>query len=172
MNKGLKNSLIFEMTCNTDGSMLFAASEVGPWVYIVAKDMWYDLSGLSAPQQTYWGVDYIPALRTARFSTDGRGIWDFKIGTFSGVEDIVADGGISVSVYPNPCQERLFVSVDNMNQSELLITLLTLDGRMIKTERPASGSTVEVDMSGLPAGVYLVAVSNGKERKVVKVVRE
>lgn len=172
MNKGLKNSLIFEMTCNTDGSMLFAASEVGPWVYIVAKDMWYDLSGLSAPQQTYWGVDYIPALRTARFSTYGRGIWDFKIGTFSGVEDIVADSGISVSVYPNPCQERLFVSVDNMNQSELLITLLTLDGKTIKTERPASGSTVEVDMSGLPAGVYLVAVSNGKERKVVKVVRE
>ncbi len=172
MNKGLKNSLIYEMTCNSDGSLLFAASEVGPWVYIVAKDQWYELSGLSAPQQTYWGVDYIPVLRTARFSTYGRGIWDFKIAVFNGVEDIAAGGGITVSAYPNPCRERLNISAGSMEQSELLMTLLTLDGRMIKTERLSSGSNVQIDMSGVPAGVYLVAVINGKDRKVIKVVRE
>ncbi len=172
MSNGLKNSLIYEMTCNTDGTILFAASEVGPWVYIVANNMWYDLSGIAAPQQTYWGVDYIPALRTARFATYGRGIWDFKISTFSGVNDIIANAGFTVSTYPNPCKESLNISVDNINQSELLITLITLDGKTIKTERPASGSNVQMDLSSLPAGVYLLSVEQSGTRKVVKVVRE
>ena len=30
-----------------------------------------------APDQTYWTVDYIPEINTARFGTYGRGIWDF-----------------------------------------------------------------------------------------------
>ena len=29
--------------------------------------------------QTYWSVDYIPEINTARFGTYGRGIWDFVI---------------------------------------------------------------------------------------------
>ena len=35
--------------------------------------------GVSAPDQTYWSVEYIPELLTARFGTYGRGIWDFKM---------------------------------------------------------------------------------------------
>lgn len=173
MSTGLKNTLIFEMTCNEDGTLLFAASEVGPWVYIDTKRQWYNLSGLSAPQQTWWSVDYVSALRTARFGTYGRGIWDFKIATYNGLEELLAGAAsLEVSVYPNPCKERLNISVGNMDQNDLLISLLTLDGKTLKTERPASGGHVEVDMSGLPAGIYLVAVSNGKDRKVVKVVKE
>ncbi len=173
MSAGMKNSLIFEMTCNADGTLLFAASEVGPWVYVVAKSKWYDLSGLAAPQQTYWSVDFIPALNTARFGTYGRGIWDFKIATFNGIDDqIIAGTGLSVSVFPNPCKERLNISVGNMDQGDLLITLLTLDGKTLKTERPGSGSHVEVNMSRLPAGVYLVAVQQGSRREVVRVVKE
>lgn len=173
MSKGMKNSLVFEMTCNSDGSMLFAASEVGPWVYIVDKGQWYDLSGLAAPQQTYWGVDYIPALRTARFCTYGRGIWDFKISTFSGIEDIIANaGGLKVSVYPNPCVDRLTVTSPALEDGRGVITVLTLEGRMVQTLRPEAGTNASVNMQGLPAGVYLVMVSNGKSKESVRVVKE
>jgi hypothetical protein len=173
MSTGLKNSLIFEMTCNEDGTLLFAASEVGPWVYIAAKNQWYNLSGVGAPQQTYWGVDYVPALRTARFGTYGRGIWDFKIATYNGIEDIVAgNAGLSVSVYPNPCTDFLIVSSSSLVNYNTVITILTLDGRMVQTLKPAEGLPARISMEGLPAGVYLVAVSSGKLREVVRVVKE
>jgi len=46
-------------------------------VYIAEEGIWEDLAGISAPDQTYWSVEYIPELNTARFGTYGRGIWDF-----------------------------------------------------------------------------------------------
>jgi hypothetical protein len=46
-------------------------------VYIAEDEEWTDLAGISAPDQTYWSVEYIPELNTARFGTYGRGIWDF-----------------------------------------------------------------------------------------------
>ena len=38
---------------------LFAATEVAPMYYIPETDTWYDLSGLDAPYQTYWAVEYV-----------------------------------------------------------------------------------------------------------------
>ena len=54
-----------------------SSTEIGPYVYIVEDETWIDLAGISAPDQTYWSVEYIPELNTARFGTYGRGIWDF-----------------------------------------------------------------------------------------------
>jgi photosystem II stability/assembly factor-like uncharacterized protein len=172
MSKGMKNSLIFEMTCNEDGSMLFAASEVGPWVYIVAKDQWYDLSGLSAPQQTYWGVDYVPALRTARFCTYGRGIWDFKIATFSGIDEVVAGNRLNLSVYPNPFSDYLNISTSTLNESQTVIELFNLQGQLVRTLRPVNSSSVQVPVNDLPAGVYVLTVSDGKVKEARRVVKE
>ena len=173
MSAGLKNSLIFEMTCNEDGSLLFAAYEVGPWVYLASKNQWYNLSGVGAPQQTYWGVDYIPALRTARFGTDGRGIWDFKIATYNGLEEIIAgNSGLSLSVYPNPCRDWLTLTTSALPGEKITISILNIEGRLVKTISQASAEPVRINTEGLPAGVYLVSVSCGGKREVKRVIKE
>jgi hypothetical protein len=77
LNEGLPNTLVFELAGTPDDAYFFAATEVGPYVYIVEDETWIDLAGISAPDQTYWSVEYIPELHTARFGTYGRGIWDF-----------------------------------------------------------------------------------------------
>jgi len=77
LNEGLPNTLVFELAGTPDDAYFFAATEVGPYVYIVEDEEWTDLAGISAPDQTYWSVEYIPELNTARFGTYGRGIWDF-----------------------------------------------------------------------------------------------
>jgi hypothetical protein len=76
-NEGLPNTLVFELAGSPDDDYFFAATEVGPFVYIVENGEWTDLAGISAPDQTYWSVEYILELNTARFGTYGRGIWDF-----------------------------------------------------------------------------------------------
>jgi len=77
LDQGLPNTLVFELVGTTDNEYFFAATEVGPYVYIAEDEEWVDLAGISAPDQTYWSVEYIPELNTARFGTYGRGIWDF-----------------------------------------------------------------------------------------------
>ncbi len=77
MDNGLPNTLVFELSGTPDDNILFAATEVGPYAYSTYDEEWFLISGLSAPDQTYWTVDYIPNINTARFGTYGRGIWDF-----------------------------------------------------------------------------------------------
>ena len=78
-SENLPNTLVYEIAGTPDDDYFFAATEVGPYVYIAEEDTWQDLAGISAPDQTYWSVEYIPELNTARFGTYGRGIWDFII---------------------------------------------------------------------------------------------
>jgi PKD repeat protein/photosystem II stability/assembly factor-like uncharacterized protein len=89
ITNGLPSTLIFEIALNTGENLLFAASELGPFLYDVANNQWVTLYDETAPAQTYWSVDYIPALNTARFGTYGRGLWDFVTGELPGVNYIV-----------------------------------------------------------------------------------
>ena len=79
MDSGLPNTLVFQISGTPDDEVLFAATEVGPYVYSKNENEWFLASGLSAPDQTYWSVDFIPEINTARFGTYGRGIWDFVL---------------------------------------------------------------------------------------------
>jgi len=98
ITNGLPNTLVFELAATEDESILLAATEVGPYAYVPEEDLWYDLAGLAAPDQTYWSVDYIPQIATARFGTYGRGIWDFTLGGYYWIVpgDVNQDGIINV----------------------------------------------------------------------------
>jgi len=79
MNAGLPSTLIYALAISPDGANLFAATEVGPYYYDRGNSMWVDI-GASAPDNIYWNVDFISALNIARFSTYGRGLWDYDLG--------------------------------------------------------------------------------------------
>ncbi len=171
MNNGLKNTLIFEMVSNEDGSLLFAASQVAPWVYVKRLDKWFDLSGVGAPQQTWWSVDYVPSMKTARFGTYGRGIWDFRIESFTGMEEILAGTkNICIKTWPNPASDQLNISLDEHLTGRTVISLVALDGRVVKTVTYADGippeSFVTLSLTNVPAGIYVVRVG-GQFSKVV-----
>lgn len=86
MATGLPSTMVFDLAISADGQQLFAATELGPYWYDRQASTWIDISGTTAPEQTWWDVDYIDATRTARFATYGRGIWDFVVssdGVFS-----------------------------------------------------------------------------------------
>ena len=76
-DNGLPNTLVYEIVCLPDVSMIFAATEVGPYAYSFDEGHWEDISADNAPDQTYWTVDYIHEIHTVRFGTYGRGIWDY-----------------------------------------------------------------------------------------------
>ena len=95
LNNGLPNTLVYEITGTPDDSYFFAATEVGPYIYINNEGTWKNLADIYAPDQTYWSVEYIPELNTARFGTYGRGIWDFIINTVL-LGDVNLDGLINI----------------------------------------------------------------------------
>lgn len=98
MSAGLPNTLVFQLAATPEEDLLFAATEVGPYVYVADNQEWVDLTGIGAPDQVYWCVEYIPEIQTARFGTYGRGIWDFVLDDYYWISagDLNDDGTVNV----------------------------------------------------------------------------
>lgn len=79
MNTGLPSTMVFDLAISSNGQHLFAATEVGPYYFDTSLGSWQDIGALGAPEQQYWDVDFVDAQNIARFSTYGRGIWDFVL---------------------------------------------------------------------------------------------
>ena len=58
-DQGLPNTLVYGLACLPDESMIFAATEVGPYCFSFDDGNWEDMSNDAAPEQVYWSVEYI-----------------------------------------------------------------------------------------------------------------
>ena len=153
MSEGLPSTLVFALAANEDESMLFAATEAGPYVFIQQDAKWYDLTGQTTPAQTYWSVEYLPESKVARFGTYGRGIWDFEI------EEIVtsADNGeetFSLSVYPNPTSNILYIH----SSKRSIYRIYNSNGRLM-SDGSIDGE-VEQNVEQWPDGIYYIKVKD------------
>ena len=75
---GLPRTLVLDLAWAADGSGdLYAATESGAWRYRDGTGAWEDLLGCAAPATTYWSVEVLGGGELVRFSTYGRGIWDY-----------------------------------------------------------------------------------------------
>ncbi|MCB1634658.1 MAG: hypothetical protein KDI51_08720 [Xanthomonadales bacterium] len=81
MEEGLPNTFVRALGISADGQHLFAATRAGAFYFDRAAGRWIDLTTAGAPNQMYMHVDYLDDQGVARFSTFGRGIWDFVVAT-------------------------------------------------------------------------------------------
>lgn len=174
MTEGLPPTLVFELTSNQDESLLFAATEAGPFVYVAAEEKWYDMSGEYAPNQTYWSVEFIDEFNIVRFGTYGRGVWDFQVvNTVSTASpEQVAN---KLKVYPNPTNGVVTITNNEALQEETLVKVLNMSGQTLLEKAIAgNGNNLDetLDLSNLSAGTYIIQLLNGKQRKFAKVVVE
>ncbi len=79
LNTGLPATFVTELELNDTESLLFAATDAGPYVYIFATGQWYPLTGAATPLQTYKSVEYLSSTTTVRFTSYGRGVWDLVL---------------------------------------------------------------------------------------------
>jgi len=80
---GLPATLVYGLAATETEDLLFAATEVGPYLYQASTKRWTPISAGKAPHRTYWSVEYLPNQRTARFGTYGRGIWDCDVSSLT-----------------------------------------------------------------------------------------
>ncbi|MCO6493207.1 MAG: T9SS type A sorting domain-containing protein [Phaeodactylibacter sp.] len=164
MADGLPATLAFDIDGNEDESLLFAATEAGPYVYIEEQGRWFDMSGLCAPAQTYWSVEYLPEEKAARFGTYGRGIWDFSIEALTPLATAAPES--PARIYPNPAGRRLNIDLPPGNWS---IQLFDNSGRIIRQKNSARNPE-ELEVEQLPRGVYYLRLHDGRKAKMEKVV--
>lgn len=70
-------------------------------------------------------------------------------------------GAFPMSAYPNPVNDVLRVNYSLPAQSEVMLNITALDGRVVSSQNLGTqqgANTTTVDVSGLSAGVYLVTL--------------
>ncbi len=165
-SEGLPATLVFGFASTPDESLLFAATEAGPYVFIAEEERWYYLGGSCAPAQAYWSVEYLPGQRTARFGTYGRGIWDFEL------EPAVATANATpapdrLMVIPNPVNGPFRIQLPTGHWH---LQLADASGRPVQFWEKAAGA-IRADAANLPSGLYtLYARSAGHKALSAKVI--
>lgn len=153
MTNGLPPTLVHEITGDPTDSLLFAATEVGPFVYVSGDNQWYDLTAMGMPDVNCWSVEYIDALDVVRWGTHARGLWDLNLQNpaVSLDEEEVANW----SVFPNPAwgQVRFSQALDDG-------VLMDLQGRVL---RQWSTPIDRLDLSDLSTGKYVLRSSEGAQ---------
>lgn len=161
MVNGLPSTLVYGLACTPDESLIFAATESGPYVYKQSDTTWYYLGGTSAPDELFWSVEYIPSLHIARFGTYGRGIWDFVLDTsmYVGTENYHLL--TTTNIYPNPAAEKVYISLANSTLQNASLQLFNQMGQNVKTQQ-VNHFPAEMSLDGLPCGSYLLRIISAK----------
>jgi hypothetical protein len=90
--------------------------------------------------------------------------------TYSNIISITGSAnlsGASVSVYPNPVKAAGSITIHNNLPVGSKAWLTDINGRLLKAI--TINSTIEtVDISRLPAGIYVLRLNNGVMKKIIK----
>jgi hypothetical protein len=161
MNVGLPNTMVFRMAAAPNDEFIFAATEVGPYVYTPSDQQWHFIGGGFAPEQTYWWVEYVPQMKTARFASYGRGIWDFRIESPLSTKTIDKS---ELTLYPNPAKD--FFSIRGLESGEKAwVDVYGLDGKLQFKQQISGSENINLPKNVVP-GLYLV-ILNRKGKKPV-----
>lgn len=76
-----------------------------------------------------------------------------------------------MQVSPNPSMGSLNIAL-GATYSEIEITLVQVNGQIVRNEEYSNASSVTVDLTTVASGIYFLEVKADDEVRIVKVVRE
>ncbi|MEO5646878.1 MAG: MopE-related protein, partial [Chitinophagaceae bacterium] len=91
--------------------------------------------------------------------------------------EIAANTAISLStkegIYPNPAKDKITIKSEGALNSQNIMQIIDVSGKMysLRSVKNTSHNMVEMDISHLNKGVYLVKIKSGKNNKTVRFVK-
>jgi len=132
LGQDMPKAFFYDFDLTGDEKAIFAATSVGPYIYIFGADRWFPIIDGNTPDQVWWSVNYNDRTKTARFATYGRGIWDFK------VENIVTSVEVNkfakltkVELYPNPANEYINIDFSKVGGQINSARIFDIEGNLI-----------------------------------------
>lgn len=132
LGKDMPKAFFYDFDLTGDEKAIFAATSVGPYVYISGADRWFPIIDNNNPDQTYWSVNYVDRTNTARFATYGRGVWDFKVESIiTSVENNETSKFSKVELFPNPANDFINIDFSKINGTINSARIFDIDGNLI-----------------------------------------
>jgi hypothetical protein len=152
---GMPPTMAFALALNEKEDKLFVATEAGPFAMSLNQNIWFPMHGESAPNQTYWSVEYLPTSDVVRFGTYGRGIWDFRIeNEVSGIAEF--EDFEHIVLHPNPSSD--WIALKTPAEKSLpagKFTIMDINGNIIIRDKYQSDP---IPIHSLAAGSYIISL--------------
>ena len=91
------------------------------------------------------------------------------------IETEIGEGEHGVEVYPNPAKDVVSIQVNSVNNKDsYIVKVVDVMGRVVSSEvvNNATGSFISnLNITALPAGIYLVSVESNGTREVTKLIK-
>ncbi|MCD4768808.1 MAG: T9SS type A sorting domain-containing protein [Bacteroidales bacterium] len=96
--------------------------------------------------------------------------WDLSVG-IDDTEELM-----EVNAFPNPVTDLVRLDISSAEYREISVEILSITGTIVKTlkfEGPFNGRIVEINMSEVNPGLYLMRVSsgNGKLNRAIRLIK-
>lgn len=85
----------------------------------------------------------------------------------TGIEDLEQKG---LSIYPNPCQDYFWLEMGDY-EGMLNVSIISLTGRVVKTNKLQYISRERIDMTGLQTGMYIIRLQTSEGSFVKKILK-
>ncbi|MCX7908556.1 MAG: hypothetical protein N2560_03450 [Ignavibacteria bacterium] len=181
LDRNIPSTLFYDIEFNEDETLLFAGTEIGPFVYHFPERRWHFLGGENCPDNIFWDVEYLPNLKTIRYATYGRGIWDFKIEKVLGVEQIdnSFERELDIKLLSKNIGNDFHFQIISNPGDFLTVNIYDIEGRIVK--RIWNGVVTNENMNfhwdcksengkSIPSGKYFCIVSNKHTAKYVSLI--
>jgi hypothetical protein len=83
---------------------------------------------------------------------------------------VKANGGFTVTAHPNPVTDKLQVSTSGSQGANPSISVIDVTGKVITTIA-VTGTTTEINMSGMAKGIYSIRYIDDSHAQTIKVVK-
>lgn len=78
---------------------------------------------------------------------------------------------IALKIYPNPVVDQLNIE-SNFEQGQLQLEISDMQGRMVHSEQQPAYTNIQLPLSHLPAGMYLLRIQNGQQSAWARFVKQ
>ncbi len=86
--------------------------------------------------------------------------------TYSIIRSVEAKSNLDISIYPNPCQNELFIDMP-VDMKSLQVEIFSLDGRLLISKNVTSSAN-SIQLSNLISGMYMLKTKNSTSSFVKK----
>ncbi|MDP2194219.1 MAG: T9SS type A sorting domain-containing protein, partial [Alphaproteobacteria bacterium] len=76
----------------------------------------------------------------------------------------------TITIYPNPATNKISIATNNNLQGETTICIFNMNGALLQQKIFQSQNLIELDVSTLPKGFYLVKIQSNKGIETKKLV--
>jgi photosystem II stability/assembly factor-like uncharacterized protein len=154
---------------NNTNNRLYVGTDLGVYYTNDSLNTWLPFNnGLPNTVVTDLEFQYLAGM--LRASTYGRGVWQTLVQDSLPVQAVKSKEEPVAMLFPNPAKQMITLVTEHFGGNTIHLKIMDTQGRTIWVSNQPYASHLQIDVSSLAAGVYLLEANNDDKRKITELI--